>query len=160
MKPSALLSQTQVCSTPRCKCFCASSGLIVLDGHADGTAVSSYTYSCSRHSAALATSSTAHGLLPCFPRSVVEERVAKEPKDRPGSPGRSIRLIKFRSLVPMAQRSLLVLKRTTRAGSRRDTSTNQRREEPRVALDPKAEVSQNSMLCRRSPIQDKRESSV
>lgn len=160
MKPSALLSQTQVSSTPRCKCSCASSGLMVFDGHADETAVSSSTYSSSRHSAALATSFTAHGLLPCFPRSVVEERVAKELKDRLGSPGRSIQLIKFPSSVPMAQRSLLVLKRTTRAGSRRDTSTGQRREEARVALDLKAGASQNSMLFRRSAIQGKRESSV
>jgi len=152
MKPSALLSQTQVSSTPRCKCSCANGGSLVFDGHADETAVSSSTYSSSRHSAALATSSTAHGLLPCFPRSVAEERVVKEPKDHLGSPGRSIQLIKFLSLVLMVQRSLLVLKHTTRAGSRRDTSTGQMQEELRVALGLRAGVSQSSMPFRRSAI--------
>lgn len=157
MKPSALLSQTQVCSTPRCEYSCANGGSLVIDGHADETAVSSFTCSSSRYSAALATSSTAHGLLPCFPRSVAEERVVKEPKDHLGNPGRSIQLIKFLSSVPMVQQSLLVLKHTTRAGSRRDTSTDQMQEELRAALGLRAGVSQSSMLSV-APLSDTDES--
>jgi len=127
-------------------------GSFVFDGHADETAVSSSTCSSLRHSAALATLSTVPGSLPCFPRSVAEEKAVKEPKDHLGSPGRSIQQIKFLSSVPMVQQSLLVLKHTTRAGSRRDTSTGQMQEELRAALGLRAGVSQSSMLFRRSAI--------